>query len=788
MVEYVGLNCEKRVRIGVCSKKGHMHPMPIIVGWAVLRWMGVVNIAVAYSISSSSMFPGIRYAGRLATDPLGTLPQAEGTIQDGTGTQGSNRYGDYSAISVDPADDCTFWVTNMYGTGGQWATKIATLKFPNCTGSMGAFALSSTPTTLDICEPNDAVYDITVSAAPTFAGDVTLAAMGNPGTASFSVNPVTPTNNSILTISGATAGNYSFNVEGTATMTPSLVVSTTIDLNVYANAPSAPTLVSPANGTTNLSLPVAVSWNASANATDYLLEVATDVGFTNIVYSNTVAGTSDTVTGLNTNTTYYWRVTASNVCGAGTASTVWNFTTEPAPGDCGPGTTANIIYQEDFEAGDGGWTTGGTGNTWAWSAGNGNNSSGGWHGDDVGSITDQYLISPAFALPTGEAPLTFQFWNYQEIEDGGAGCYDGGILEVTTDGGTTWTQITAGLLTDPYDGPVDSRFNNPIAGQDAWCGDPQPWLNSIIDIDPYAGQTAQFRLRLATDASVSHPGWNMDDVKVQSCQPSAVPAIVMTKTVGTTNACGTSSDIVVDPGTTVYYCYTVQNSGDVTMTVHDLVDDQLGTLLTGYNYDLAPGASTSHIVSTTVGMNGVINTAVWTASTPGVPAVSYTDTATVTVQINPAVVLTKTVGTDVNSCGTEDPLYLLSGGGMAVYCYTVTNTGNVTLPLHTVVDDQLGTLLGPDYAHDLAPGDSYWFTVTANVTATVTNVATWTTSLVAGQPAASSTDSAMVVVRDVPTDVSLSEFGANGAIGWLVVLLALTLPALGLLWRRKRLN
>ena len=90
------------------------------------------NIAVAYSISSDSMFPGIRYAGRLATDPLGTLPYAEGVIKNGTGTQGSNRYGDYSSLNVDPTDGCTFWVTNMYGIGSSWNTQIATMKFPEC--------------------------------------------------------------------------------------------------------------------------------------------------------------------------------------------------------------------------------------------------------------------------------------------------------------------------------------------------------------------------------------------------------------------------------------------------------------------------------------------------------------------------------------------------------------------------------------------------------------------------------------------------------------------------------
>ena len=84
--------------------------------------------------------------------------------------------------------------------------------------------------------------------------------------------------------------------------------------------------------------------------------------------------------------------------------------------------------------------------------------------------------------------------------------------------------MTTDLLTDPYDGPVSASFSNPLAGLDAWCGDPQPYLNSIVDVSSYAGQTVQFRFRLGSDSSVGRPdGWNIDDVIVQSCQtPTAV--------------------------------------------------------------------------------------------------------------------------------------------------------------------------------------------------------------------------------------------------------------------------
>lgn len=104
------------------------------------RWMGSVamdkvgDIAVGYSVSSSSMYPSIRYTGRVSTDPLGTL-EGEASIVDGTGSQTNvGRWGDYTALTVDPVDDCTFWYTNQYlaTNGKNWRTRIASFKFTTC--------------------------------------------------------------------------------------------------------------------------------------------------------------------------------------------------------------------------------------------------------------------------------------------------------------------------------------------------------------------------------------------------------------------------------------------------------------------------------------------------------------------------------------------------------------------------------------------------------------------------------------------------------------------------------
>jgi len=100
------------------------------------------NIALGYSIgnddNANPVYPGIRYAGRRFDDPPGVLAQGEKIIRDGVNSQTGGfgrRWGDYSAMSVDPVDDCTFWyTTHVAGVGGTGSrpTRIASFRFDTC--------------------------------------------------------------------------------------------------------------------------------------------------------------------------------------------------------------------------------------------------------------------------------------------------------------------------------------------------------------------------------------------------------------------------------------------------------------------------------------------------------------------------------------------------------------------------------------------------------------------------------------------------------------------------------
>jgi hypothetical protein len=238
---------------------------------------------------------------------------------------------------------------------------------------------------------------------------------------------------------------------------------------------------------------------------------------------------------------------------------------------------------------------------------------------------------------------------------------------------------------------------------------------------------------------------------------AAQPGLDFVKTVGTDpSVCATTSQIMFPPGGgTAVYCYEATNTGNVTFTVHDLVDDQLGALLTSFPYTLAPGAS-AFLTQSAVITATTTNVATWIATaanlTPAV-VVTATDSALVTVQpLAPALVLVKTVGTDPSVCATTNQVTFPPGGGTAVYCYEVTNTGNVTFTVHDLVDDQLGALL-TSFPYTLAPGASAFLTQAAVITTTTTNDATWTASGPGVGPAAAG-DQAAVVVQgqfDIPT-------------------------------------
>jgi hypothetical protein len=172
---------------------------------ATYRWMGSVamdsvgDMALGYSASSGTLHPGIRYTGRLAADPAGQMPQGEATIITGPGSQTAtlSRWGDYTEMTVDPADDCTFWYVNEYlpanGTFN-WATRIGSFKFSGCGATQtNDFSMAANPSSVSVVQGQNVTTTISTAVTSGTAQSVSLSASGLPSGVTASFNPATVT-------------------------------------------------------------------------------------------------------------------------------------------------------------------------------------------------------------------------------------------------------------------------------------------------------------------------------------------------------------------------------------------------------------------------------------------------------------------------------------------------------------------------------------------------------------------------------------------------------------------
>ena len=220
-------------------------------------------------------------------------------------------------------------------------------------------------------------------------------------------------------------------------------------------------------------------------------------------------------------------------------------------------------------------------------------------------------------------------------------------------------------------------------------------------------------------------------------------SLELTATVGTdAGVCASDSEIVVADGDTVYYCYTALNTGNIPLPLHTLVDSEAGTVYSATAYALDPGATVSSVdlgveISDTVGIasvtalqaGAITRSGVWTGYVDG--GVSASANASTKVDVA-AIELTKTVwlNPDLTLCAPTSVITKTTNPAWPRYCYTVLNTGSTTLPVHSLVDSNLGAIFS-GAAVELGPGQSYFTTtqVTSGVTETTSNVGTWTASV-----------------------------------------------------------
>ncbi|HSA94392.1 MAG TPA: fibronectin type III domain-containing protein [Terriglobales bacterium] len=304
------------------------------------RWMGSIamdqagNIAVGYSVSGNGTRPSIRYTGRVPADPPGTM-QGETAIIDGTGSQltNLNRWGDYSSMTVDAADDCTFWYTTEYlkadGTFN-WSTRIATFSFPGCStppssppndpSVLSAGAVSSSQINLTWTDNSDNEDGFRLERCTGTAAFCD----GNPG--NFSQIVELPANSNAYNdtgLSDSTTFAYrvrAFNGAGNSGYSSTADATTQAPPPPPPAPPAAPSNLSAVAGSAGNSRFVDLTWtDNSSDESNFVLErcQTNKRGVCNFaVIATPVAGaTAYTDNSVSRRKTYRYRIKASNAAG-----------------------------------------------------------------------------------------------------------------------------------------------------------------------------------------------------------------------------------------------------------------------------------------------------------------------------------------------------------------------------------------------------------------------------------------------------------------------------------------
>jgi hypothetical protein len=501
--------------------------------WLDVDASGAVHLAF-YDTRHSPDRTGVDFYYVLSLDGGATwIEETRVTPSTSVNITNGQEWGDYNGLSVDAASAVGMtWTDNRVPSGGSTPVQNSYAARVLNVAAGPTYGMVNPTSALSVCagSPVPAI-PVQLTAYSGFSSPVTLSTPGLNTTvfptAAFTVNPVTPSPAGVsstlnaTTAAGSAPGAYAITIRGSGgSGTPvEREVVTNVRLNGATPVVVAPS--APADGATAQPRRPTFTWAAVADTNDYRFELSTTSDFATLVVGTTLSGTTYTPTvDLDNDTQYFWRVRAQNACGNGQFSPVRSLRVVLAPGACGEGSAANTsALNATFDASAEGWANvaSGTG-TASWSLSTarpfgGTGSS--WLAVDVDVTSEQWLVSPPVTLPAGQLPQTLQFQQDRTLETSTSGCWDGGFVEVSTDG-TTWTQFTpAQILEEPYTGTLSG---GPASGRQAWCGT-RPYARTIIDIGTYAGQTVRFRFRVSTDGSVGNAphGWYIDNVKVQTC-------------------------------------------------------------------------------------------------------------------------------------------------------------------------------------------------------------------------------------------------------------------------------
>ncbi|MCY7347209.1 MAG: carboxypeptidase regulatory-like domain-containing protein, partial [Pyrinomonadaceae bacterium] len=500
------------------------------------RWLGSAaqdyqgNLAFGYSVSSETEKPAITYSGKLATDPTGVFRDEVALIK-GTGVQTGfgSRWGDYSQMSVDPTDDCTFWLTNEYYSAESqqadafgWLTRIGKFKFNECTSAPRA---TISGVVLNAANNQPIIYETTVTANAVYTRNV------NPATGSYGNLTLVP---GTYALTAAARGFRSQTVTVTLadgqTLTQNFALQPAalierVSVNITAESCAVNNAVEPSETVT---VNAALNNSGAANTNNLIVTLLPTGGVTSpgqpqnygivggsqVLRPFTFTASPDLRCGDPLTLTFQLQDGAENLgivtteirAGVPRTTLVETFGATGAP-NLPPGWTTSAIGAQEI------WKTSMTFHQTPPLAA---------YSFASAQVGINELVSPVFQINSPEAKVTFR--NRYDLETTFLRnkLYDGAVLEIKIGGGFFQDIIQAGGAFEAggYDGAIDNCCQNPLAGRQAWSGKSGPnqtpqFVTSTVRLPARAaGKSVRLRWRVGTDNGTFREGQYIDDVHV----------------------------------------------------------------------------------------------------------------------------------------------------------------------------------------------------------------------------------------------------------------------------------
>jgi hypothetical protein len=504
------------------------------------RWMAASaldqsgNFAVAYNVSSTTTFPSLRYTGRLVDDPLNVLTQVETEIHAGASPNSSNRYGDYSAMNLDPVDDCTFWFTGEDNLTTNWRTQITSFAFDACGCDLEPLPLAvAAQVTADneiTVDWNDSelttIVEYLVMRSRTAGGPYETIAVvpdSSPGIGGgpdyfFADTDVSGgiTYYYVVRASDGEACKSAATDEASATATGLCTLPPVFD--------GLQTVTTPLFATCTMDL----AWNAAAPECGasvlYNVYRSETEGFvpdeTNRVAEGVNTATFTDMNVLVSGTRYHYVVRAVDTSNLAEEANLVEVSGVPlGPPQIGTWTD---------DAGDTGEAKMTTETPWSLDPVEGNLGPNVYKTGDYGNLTCAALTSPPMLL---DANAMLSFASRYDIELG----WDKGEVQISVDEGVTWQRVEMA-----YPGTSDRASDNcGLPTGTYFTGTDNAYSTYTADLSAWSNQVVMIRFLMSSDGSVTNPGWWIDDIEIA---PAGVPS-----TCATGSACEENPFVDVSP-------------------------------------------------------------------------------------------------------------------------------------------------------------------------------------------------------------------------------------------------